>query len=88
MIRYIVGTALILLVPLAAMQFTEEVDWKLFDFIIIGTLLIGSGLLYELVAARVNPKYRAVIAVAFVAAVLLIWAELAVGVLGTPFAGS
>lgn len=87
-IRYIVGTALILLVPLIAMLFTDEVQWDLRDFVIIGTLLIGAGLIFELVTTRVNPKYRTLIAVVIVAAVLLIWAELAVGIFGAPFAGS
>ena len=86
--RYVMGTALILLVPLVAMMFTDEVDWNWFDFAIIGTLLIGAGFIYELVTTRVNPKYRGAIAIVIVAAVLLVWAELAVGIFGSPFAGS
>lgn len=87
-IRIMVGTALILMVPLVAMQFSEEVDWKLGDFVIIGTLLISAGLAYELVSSKVNKKYCLVIAAIIGAAVLLIWAELAVGIFGSPFAGS
>lgn len=87
-IRIVLGTALVLLVPLVAMLFTDEVVWDWFDFVVIGTLLIGAGLTYEFVASRVNAKYRRAIAVVVMAAVLLIWAELAVGVFGSPFAGS
>jgi hypothetical protein len=87
-LRIVLVTALILMVPLVAMRFTDEVDWSLADFVIIGILLIGTGLVYELIRTKVNAKYRAVIAVLLVAAILLIWAELAVGVFGTPFAGS
>jgi hypothetical protein len=87
-IRIVLGTALILMVPLLAMQFTDEVDWDLTDFVVIGALLIGTGLMYELIKTRVNARYRAVIVVALVAVMLLIWAELAVGIFGTPFAGS
>ncbi|HJQ09025.1 MAG TPA: hypothetical protein VJ836_06105 [Candidatus Saccharimonadales bacterium] len=86
--RYIIATALILLVPLVAMQFTDEVRWDLRDFVAIGALLIGAGLVFELVTTRVNAKYRPAVAVIIIAAVLLIWAELAVGIFGSPFAGS
>lgn len=87
-IRIVIGAALILMVPLVAMAFTDEVQWGLGDFIVMGGLLIGTGLLYELITSRVNTKYRGVIAVVLLAALLLIWAELAVGIFGTPFAGS
>ncbi len=88
-IRIVLVTVLILMVPLVAMQFTDEVNWDLFDFAIIGALLLGTGLLYELAARRVsNVKHRAIIGFVLVAALLLVWAELAVGVLGTPIAGS
>jgi hypothetical protein len=84
----VAGTGLILSIPLIAMRFTEEVQWGLFDFIIIGTLLIGAGMLYEYIAVRISPNRRLIIALVITLAVLLIWAELAVGVVGTPFAGS
>lgn len=87
-VRIAIGTGLILLVPLVAMQFTDEVQWELPDFIIIGTLLMGAGLTFEAITARVDAKYRPVIVIAIVAAVLLIWAQLAVGIIDTPFAGS
>lgn len=74
------GTALILSIPLIAMQFTNEVDWSLGDFIIIGAVLFSAGFLF-VHTARVTPrKYRVLIGAAFVAAVLWIWAELAVGI--------
>ena len=40
--------AFILLVPLVAMQFTDEVVWTLSDFVVAGVLLFGSVLVYEL----------------------------------------
>jgi hypothetical protein len=87
-IRIVFATGLILLIPLVAMQFTDEVNWDLFDFAVIGALLLGTGLMYELAARGVsNAKHRAVIAVVLTAALLLVWAELAVGVFGSPFAG-
>jgi peptidoglycan/LPS O-acetylase OafA/YrhL len=79
----------VLLIPFIAMQFTNEVDWSLFDFIIMGVLLYGTGLLCELVMRKVkNIRNRILICAALVFAFLLIWAELAVGIFGSPFAGS
>jgi hypothetical protein len=81
--------AFLLLIPFIAMQLTNEVDWKLPDFIIMGVLLFGTGLLCELVLRKVKSvKNRILICGAILLAFLLIWAELAVGIFGTPFAGS
>jgi len=75
--------ALILLLPLLAMQFTTEVAWDFADFMIFGALLAGAGGVYEL-AMRVSGHraYRAAIAVALAAAFILIWVNLAVGIIG------
>lgn len=37
---------------------------------------------------RVDAKYRPILALVVIAGVLLIWVELAVGVFGSPLAGS
>jgi Kef-type K+ transport system membrane component KefB len=89
LIGIILTVVFVLLIPLVAMQFTTEVDWKLSDFLIMGTLLLGTGLLCELVLRKVKKtEYRIAIVVALLLALFLIWAELAVGIFGTPFAGS
>ena len=81
--RVVLATALILSVPLAAMQFTDEVAWGVFDFAVAGVLLGGTGLLYQLVARRAgNIAYRAAVGVALAAALFLVWLVLAVGVIG------
>jgi hypothetical protein len=73
------ATGLILLVPLLAMQFTEEMAWTLSDFVIAGALLFGTGLMFVL-AARKTRKYRVVIGIVLAAALFYVWAELAVGI--------
>src|SRR6478735_12699437 len=81
--------AIILSIPLIAMQFTSEVDWDLRDFVIMGILLTGTGLLCELVMRKVKTfGGRLLIIAAILLALFLIWAELAVGIFGSPFAGS
>lgn len=83
-IRIALVTAFILLLPLVAMQFTDEVNWSLFDFVVAGTLLFGSGLTYELIASKGgNMAYRAAVGVAVGTALLLVWINLAVGIIGS-----
>jgi hypothetical protein len=79
----------ILLIPFIAMQFTNEVDWSIGDFIVMGILLFGTGTLIEVVMRRVSSnRNRIVICGAILCMLFLIWAELAVGIFGTAFAGS
>ena len=80
---------LLLIIPLIAMQLTDEVEWSLFDFIIMGTLLLITGLMGEIIFKKVKKyKYRVILYVVVSTTFLLIWAELAVGIFGIPFAGS
>lgn len=79
----------LLLIPLIAMQFSNEVDWKPLDFTIMGLLLFGTGLLCELVLRKVTSITNRIIICAVILGVFFVtWAELAVGIFGTPFAGS
>jgi hypothetical protein len=76
--------ALILLLPLVAMQFTDEVVWDETDFAVIGAMLFGACGAYELAARMTgNIAYRAAVGVAVVAAFILIWINLAVGIIGS-----
>lgn len=89
LIGIILTVGLLLLIPLVAMQFSTGVDWKLLDFAIMGTLLLGTGLMCELVLRKVKSLgYRLLICAALLVGLFLIWAELAVGLFGTRFAGS
>ena len=79
---YIISTvALLLFIPLIAMEFTNEVKWTLMDFIVAGILLLGTGLACNFVIQKVkNTKFRIPICLAILAVLFLIWAELAVGI--------
>lgn len=78
------ATGFILLIPLVAMQFTDEVVWTLFDFIFAGTLLFGTGLTYKLVT-RKSPDiaYRIAVSFALSCGLFLIWVNGAVGIIGS-----
>jgi dipeptide/tripeptide permease len=80
--------AILLLIPFIAMQFTNEVAWTISDFVAMGVLLLGTGFLCELVWRKVaKTKHRIILCAVIIGIFLLIWAELAVGIFGTPFGG-
>ncbi|MDB5185297.1 MAG: hypothetical protein JWN38_1105 [Candidatus Saccharibacteria bacterium] len=80
----IVGvTVVFLLVPLIAMQFTDQVSWTVADFVAAAALLLGTGLIYELVVSKIGSRrYKVIFALVLLAALLFIWTSLAVGFLG------
>jgi predicted neutral ceramidase superfamily lipid hydrolase len=81
-------SVVILLIPLIAMQFTDKVNWTPGDFVIAGALLLGTGLLCELALRKVKKiSNRIALCGAILIVFLLVWAELAVGLFGTPFSG-
>lgn len=89
LIGIVLTVVILLLIPLIAMQFTDEVKWGLADFVVMGGLLLGTGLMCELVMRKVKKiEHRIAICGAILVALFLIWAELAVGIFGSPFAGS
>jgi hypothetical protein len=71
-VRVALVTALILLVPLVAMQITDEVDWGVADFVLAGVLLGGTGLLLEAAVKKPgNVTYRVAAAAIGLAAIVL-----------------
>ena len=75
------AVAALLIAPMVAMQFTTEVNWTTSDFAFAGALLIGAGLLIELVVWKArSPALRIGAGLAIVAAVLVMWAQGAVGI--------
>jgi hypothetical protein len=82
-IRIAIGTGLLLLIPLMAMQVSGEWNWGLFDFVFMGALLFGTGLTYELVARRGGTiAYRAAVGIACATGLFLVWVNAAVGIIG------
>ena len=81
---WLTAVALIVLVPLVAMQVTDEVNWSVADFAFAVVLVGGVGFTYELAARKTsNTAYRAAVGVALAAALLLVWITLAVGIIGS-----
>lgn len=78
------GAALLLALPLVAMQFTLEVQWTASDFIIMGAMLaIAAGTVELAMRASGNGAFRLGAIVAAGAGFLLTWVNLAVGIIGS-----
>lgn len=76
-------TALLLLVPAVAMHVTDEVRWGPMDFAVAGGLLLTTGSAMVAAARVTRPGLRRRVLVgAMAAALLVVWAELAVGLFG------
>lgn len=75
------ATVVILLIPLAAMQFTDQIKWNPGDFIAMGILLFGAGLIYELANRRErSPLQRTLIGAGVVLVAFTLWVQMAVGI--------
>lgn len=78
------GAGLLLLTPLVAMQFSDEVQWTAFDFAVMGATLAAVCGAFELaIRARASTAYRAGAALAVAGNALLQWINLAVGIIGS-----
>jgi len=81
--------ATILSTPLIAMQFTNEVKWTIADFIAAGLLLLITALAIEIVIRNVKTiTLRNILFAVILLILFLVWAEMAVGIFGSPIAGS
>jgi hypothetical protein len=77
-LRMALGTAFLLLIPLLGRW-----PWSLSDFVVMGGLIFGTGLAYELIARQADSiVYRAAVGIAVVTSLLLVWINLAVGFIG------
>jgi hypothetical protein len=77
------GAIAIILTPLVAMQFTKEVNWDETDFI-VATIIFGivGGLIELAVRLSSNWFFRIGALFAVLAGFMLVWANLAIGLIG------
>jgi hypothetical protein len=82
------AAALPLLIPFVLTLLGDGVDghgwhWTPGDFLFAFVLLFGTGLAYELLASKsANAVYRLAVGIAVVSALLLVWVNAAVGIIG------
>ena len=78
----------LLFIPFFAMRFTDQISWSFFDFVIMGFMLIvySFAIAYSFNKLYGSKKSLLIIIVGLL--FLLLWAELAVGIFNSPFAGN
>ena len=80
---------MLLLIPFVGMQYSNEVNWSLNDFIIMGVILLSFGIFINKIIYHVGAFNKRVILIStLIILFFLLWAELAVGLFNSPFAGS
>lgn len=81
--------SVLLSIPFIAMQFSMEVNWSLSDFVAAAALLFGTAFIVKLILEKFKTTKSRLLLIGITIAILfLVWAELAVGIFGSPFAGS
>ncbi|WP_343687209.1 hypothetical protein [Chryseobacterium gleum] len=79
----------LLSIPLLGNLFSKEVNWSPSDFLIAGILLFTTAFLINLVRNKIKKQSQKILICIFILlALALIWLELAVGIFGSPIAGS
>ena len=86
--RILIWSLCPLLIPLIAMVISDEVQWSVFDFLIMGGLLISFALIGNYIFATFKDRKRSWLLYILGLVFLLIWAELAVGIFNSPVAGN
>lgn len=86
----LLSTALLLCIPLIAMQLSNEVNWTSFDFLVAGALLVSLGSLMVSIIRipRFSLNQKRLLIISIVLFGLLVWLELAVGIFNSPLAGN
>ena len=88
MSKKVFSPLLVLLLPLIGVIFFG-LDWNIFDFLIMGLLILFFSIAINLILNHLNSsKLRLILILMLVVLFLLIWAVLAVGIFGTPLVGT
>ena len=89
LIKRTLSPLLLLLIPLFGSLFSNQVNWSLLDFIVMGFLLGLTGLSIHFIIEKLRNKTFKIVTIIFALIIfLMIWVELAVGVFGSPITGS
>lgn len=71
------------------MQFSKSWNWSLIDFVAVGVILFGTAFIINLILEKFKTTKSRLILIGITLTVLVLtWIELAVGIFGSPFAGS
>jgi len=74
-------------IPLV-LSYSNIINWTSGDFILMAAMLGAAGLVMEYILRIERPVLKMILCIGLLAIFLLVWAELSVGIFGSPFAGS
>ena len=80
---------LLLVIPLILNLFLTEFQWSLFDFLVMAILLTIVGFAIEIIRYKIqNKRTRLILMLLMLLFFVFVWAELAVGIIDSPFSGN
>ena len=78
----------LLFIPFFAIRFTDQIAWSFFDFVIMGFMLIVYSFAIAYSFNKLYGSKKSLLIIIAGLLFLLLWAELAVGIFNSPFAGN
>ena len=85
----LISISSLLLIPFIAMQFSDEVSWSAFDFILAAALLFSTAFFCNWIWSKVkNTKIKFVLCAVVLFVLILVWTEIAVGIFDSPIGGN
>jgi hypothetical protein len=75
-----IGTILLLLIPALGMLISNEIQWQVMDFVVMGAMIFGFSAIFVLLSRRVSSNNRVYLAVLLLFIFIALWTELAVGI--------
>jgi len=86
--KNIIYSLVLLLVPFILTNLFEGFNWGVEDFIIAGLLIFSCLSVVSYIKEKLGNQNKTITIILVIILFLIIWIELAVGVFGSPFAGS
>ena len=87
-IKIVLVALSLLFIPFIAMQFSEQADWSIGDFLIMTFMLTAYCAAINFALYRLYGSIQSLIIFVIGLLFFLLWAELAVGIFNSPLAGS
>ena len=86
--KKIIYTLILLTIPFLSNIYINDFNWSLVDFIIMGVLIFSFLSFIDFIRKKFGGIKKILAIIIIVIVFILLWVELAVGIFGSPFAGS
>ena len=86
--KKIIYTLILLTIPFLSNIYINDFNWSMIDFIIMGVLIFSFLSFIDFIRKKFSGIKETLALIIIVIVFVLLWAELAVGIFGSHFAGS